>query len=66
MAYARRAALLADELLDWSRIYEREVRQAQDNWYQVQQLPIKHARVAELQEMGMQLQRISIGLAAMR
>jgi hypothetical protein len=66
LAYSRRAALLADDLLDWSRIYDQQINQWEGGGHASSDFSVLTERVEQLAQMGMQLQRISIALVALR
>jgi hypothetical protein len=64
VAYANRAASLADELVDWSRIYSSRsygTAYVPSTNHELEQYAEKSEQLAEL---AMQLQRISIALLA--
>lgn len=65
-AYARRAAQLAQELLDWSKIYSRRSYGDYTDPRATRELEAFERKAEELGELGMQLQRIAIALEALQ
>lgn len=66
MAYARRAAALADELADWHRVYVARDRAAPAWTYDSSERAALQDRIVELQRMVIQLQDVASGLVALR
>ena len=65
-AYSRRAALLAEDLIEWSRIYSRRSYGDYTNRRTAETLAVYDNRAHELADLGQALQRISIALQALR
>lgn len=66
VAYARQASRLADELLDWSKIYSRRSYAIAHSTAEVVQKERDAERADVLEELVVELQRISIRILALQ
>lgn len=66
VAYARQAARLADELLDWAKIYSTRSYRAPYFERSVESLEQLEKKSETLEELAMQLQRVSITILSLQ